>query len=222
MVAALSGCCACAAQAIELTELSLTPAHACNAPPRAPPTKLLNKDYPGFSTGGNAPFRHDVDINGDGWCDWVSTAALSPHRDPYLWDEPLLKDFIYIGTKKGWRRFGNHQHIVAVRSRGKLGAHQVYGPDEDVADLIDPTFVYATGSSLPFVSAISLGQDILDAYPDNIWVYQWDKGLDALLVVAPREREIVIAFLRQQLCTDQKPTDGTSPIADAACREVKQ
>src|SRR4051812_35038423 len=85
--------------AVDMADLTLTPAQECKKPPKAPPYKLLHKEYRSYSITTNGPFDHTVDINGDGWCDWVSRPWVAPHRGDI--DEPQMKDFIFLGTSTG-------------------------------------------------------------------------------------------------------------------------
>lgn len=85
------------ANAIDMANLSLTPFESRKKPPKAPPYTLMHKSY-NSSTSTNHPFDNNVDINGDDWCDWVSTAARPPHRGDI--DEPTLTDFIFFGNPK--------------------------------------------------------------------------------------------------------------------------
>jgi hypothetical protein len=206
------------AQAIEVAELSLLPGQACKAPPKAPPGKLLSKGYYGnFSTGSNAPFVHDVDINGDGWCDWISIAAQPPHREGVEWGQPLMKDFIFLGQKAGWRYFGNKKPIRAFIAEHKFGEPYPYDGDSEVTHFVSPMFIYTQGDLRPYVSAISIAQDVLDATEEDVMVYRWNDAFDTLLDVNDHDRSVVIRFLRMQFC-GKKESLPLRSVPEAVCR----
>lgn len=201
-VAIVSALIGAPAHALSAADLSLKPGRACQTPPKNP-GKLLDQDYPAdFSTGGNAPFSNDVDINGDGWCDWVSTAAQSPHREGVEWAQPLMKDFIFLGTRSGWRRFGNHKAIRAFIDQHTGEPHPYVGND-DVTAFVSPVFIYAEHESKPYVAAISILQDVLNATPNDVVLFRWHDGLDALRRVGEQEQAVVLQFLQAQYCGKQ-------------------
>jgi hypothetical protein len=207
-----------AAYGIEIKDLSMEPFQTCKKPPKAPPYKLMHKEYPEFSTTTNIPFYENTDINGDGWCDWISTAASPPHRDNYLLDEPPLEDFIFIGTKTGWRKFGNPKKIQAFLSSVPLGGKGPYGPKSDVAAFINPIFIYSKQSATPYVAAVSLSQDTLEPESSDVVVYQWDNALDTLLEVSQQDRDTTLTFLRQKFCTTDIEAHKNTFAMDAICR----
>ncbi len=202
-------------QAASAAELSLAPARACLASPNGP-GKLLDQAFPNASTAGNAPFSHQVDINGDGWCDWVSTAAQPPHRDGVELAQPLMKDFIFLGSKRGWRRFGNPKAIRAFIDQHHFDQPGPYDGDAEVSAFVSPMFIYAKDEPRPYVAAISIGQDVLDATADNVVVYRWHEGFDALLQVGAQERIMVLQFLQARYCGG-KVSLPAQPVAQAMC-----
>jgi hypothetical protein len=207
------------AQALQLAELSLLPGQTCKTPPKAPPSKLLDKGYHGnFSTGSNAPFIHDVDINGDGWCDWVSIAAQPPHRDRVEWAQPLMKDFIFLGGKTGWRYFGNKKAIRAYFTEHQVGDPWPYDNDDEVTAFVSPMFIYSKGDLRPYVSTISINQDTYDAQEEDVLVHRWNDSLDTLIDVNEHDRSIVIRFLRTQFC-GKKESLPVGSVPEAVCRK---
>ncbi|MHB8921463.1 MAG: hypothetical protein ACYC3N_10615 [Halothiobacillus sp.] len=199
--------------------LSLTSPHACKKPPKAPPSKLLHQTYDSEGAPTNYPFITNEDINGDGWCDWVGTGAfdypLRSQYDPVESDKvyPPLKDFIFLGTKDGWRRWGNMQ---AIRK-----SYDGIDPDSLASDIllpmayaaffISPTFVYEAGNTKPFVitsGGPGMAYEGLEWFGgvtmENIEVYRWDEHLDLLQKVEPQEKDRVIAFILQTACDAKK------------------
>jgi len=203
------------AQAAAPSELLLTPASACKSPPSGP-GKLLDRAWPNASTAGNAPFDHQVDINGDGWCDWVSTAAQPSHRDRVALAQPPMKDFIFLGSKSGWRRFGHPKAIRAYIDQHHFGQPGPYDGDAEVSAFVTPVFIYAKDDPRPYVAAISIGQDVLDAKADDVVIYRWNDGFDALLQVNEQERAVVLQFLRTQHC-GKKASLPVQSVAEAVC-----
>lgn len=212
IVSALTGV---PALALSVADLSLKPARACQTPPKSP-GKLLNQGYPlDFSTGGNAPFNRDVDINGDGWCDWVSTAAQPPQRDGVTWAQPLMKDFIFLGTRSGWRRFGNHKAIRAFIDQ-HTDDPDPYEGDDEVTAFVSPLFIYTEQETKPYVATISILQDVIEAKPQDVVVYRWHDGFDALRQLGEQERSVVIQFLQAQYC-GKKDSLPLQSVPEAVC-----
>jgi hypothetical protein len=202
--------------ALQATDLSLLPQQVCEAPAKAPPASVLNKIYPGFSTTTNPPFRHDVDITGDGWCDWVSSAAQPPHRNGVALDQPLMKDFIFVGSMSGWRRFGNQKAMRAFVDQHDADQPGPYRGDAEVSAFVSPLFIYAKGELRPYVAAISIGQDVLDARAEDVVVYRWNDEFDALLQVGEQERTTVLQFLQMHYCGN-KVNLPVQSVAEAVC-----
>ena len=203
------------ARSAPASELSLKPVRACQAPPSGP-GKLLDQAYPNFSTAGNGPFIHNVDINGDGWCDWVSTGAQPPHREGVELEQPLMKDFVFLGSKNGWRRFGNQKAIRAYYEQGDFDRPAPYDGKAEVTAFVSPLFIYRKADPRPYVAAIAIAQDVLDAKAQNVVVYRWDDGFDTLLAVDQRERAEVVQFLQTQYCA-RKAALPVQSVAQAVC-----
>lgn len=169
------------------TNLSWTRTRACKQSPKAPPPKLLQKTYR-YSEGApkNWPFITTTDINGDGWCDWIGKGAVGffvRSDKPYDGDEPPLDDFIYLGTKEGWRKIN------------KTGV--------SAANFVDPVFVYSTSNSKPYV--VALGGSVTDVFTmEYVNVDRWDDHADMLRAVSPRENAHVINFILKTACSTKK------------------
>jgi hypothetical protein len=146
------------AYAIDMRDLSLTPFQTCKKPPEAPPRALLHKDYNAYGTISNYPFEDTVDINGDGWCDWISMAARAPHRGDI--EEPTMGEFIFLGTKTGWRKFGDTNKFLLDRSGLTAPGSGWVPPFSGIAGFISPTFVYSKKETAPYFAALSSVEDI--------------------------------------------------------------
>lgn len=197
-------------RAADMADLSLTPFEKCKKPHRTPPAALLHKTYRS-STYTNFPFDGTVDINGDGWCDWVSTAARPPHRGDV--DEPPLTDFIFLGTQNGWRRFGSAQtpptDRQAVSPTGKV---PVFG-------FIYPTFVYLRGEKRPFIAVLESFEDIAPSTLKDVFVLRWNSKFDMPDSVSGGDRQVVLKFLRIELCRQEKKSEVEDSLAPIICDE---
>lgn len=173
------------------TDLSWTPPYACKKPPKAPPRNLLRKTFK-HSEGApkNWPFMTTVDINGDGWCDWIGQGAVGFYvrsDKPYDEDEPQLDDFIYLGMPDGWRR---------IKKPG------VSAPA--AAGFVDPLFVYSPNNRKPFIVALD-GSEIKDVFtPEHVYVSRWNDHDDRLHDVNPKESERIIHFILKTSCATKK------------------
>lgn len=197
--------------AIDMANLSLTPFESCKKPRKAPPYAVMHKRY-NSSTSTNHPFENNVDINGDGWCDWVSTAARPPHRGDI--DEPILTDFIFLGGQSGWRRFGIQQKFLHGQRQGTLptGAVPVFG-------FIYPKFVYQRDDGMPFIVVLQSFEDIAPSTLKDIFVLRWDTNLDMPGGVNDGDRLTVIKFLRTKLCVRGHQYDAEESLASVICDE---
>src|SRR6476620_2764750 len=83
----------------DIKNLSFKPSVSCKKSPISPPKKILSKSYKTYIFAGNWSI---FDINGDGWCDWVRGGNEGYRLDE---EDPPLREFIYLGTAKGWRHF---------------------------------------------------------------------------------------------------------------------
>lgn len=197
------------ADAIDMADLSLTPFENCKKPPKSPPHTLMHKSYKSASSK-NYPFDETVDINGDGWCDWVSMAARPPHRGDI--DEPPLTDFIFLGTQSGWRKFGNLKQVPTDHSQAELpnGNVPVFG-------FIYPTFVYVRGNKTPFIAVLESFEDIAPSTLKDIFVLRWNSKFDMPDGVSEGDRLMILKFLRIKLCKGEKKSDAEESLAGIIC-----
>lgn len=217
------------APAIAADTLSWKPSRLCKKTPQAPPRKLLHENYDSEGAPTNYPFITNVDINGDGWCDWVGTGAfyypVRSQYDPIASDRvmPPLKDFIFLGTKTGWRPFGNMEALKKsfIRMGSEDSAPEILTPVTYAAYFVDPIFVYAHGNSKPFIIALGgPGLAFLAPFMENVTVYRWDDRFDTLNTTGPQEREKILAFIRKTSCSpnkDYQNDDGHSTISTICC-----
>lgn len=198
------------ANAVDIRDLSMTPSHACKKPPKAPPYALLHKEYNAYGTATNYPFNDTVDINGDGWCDWVSIAARAPHRGDT--EEPQIADFILLGTKSGWRNFGNTKKFLLDRSSFTAPGSGWVPPFSGVSGFIFPTFVYSRKESAPYFAALSSFEDIAPPSVQNINVFQWSDAFDMPRTVSADDRKTILLFLSDALCKTSKAEDSLASV----------
>lgn len=201
--------------ALEIADLSLTSTQPCKTPPKAPPYKLLHKKYQTYSIPTNAPFDHTVDINGDGWCDWVSRPSELPYQSDM--DEPPMEDFIFLGTPTGWRKFGNMKKFRSDTS----GLNREGGwlsPDSSAFGFLDVRFIYANGNPVPYV--VILAPIFDNRFPlrmEDIGVLQWNNTFDMLHDVNNEVKNTIIEFLRKQNCEPGKKYEEGFTLTDVIC-----
>jgi len=193
---------------------SLTPFRSCRTAPKAPPHRMLNMRYLAANTPTNGPFDNSVDINGDGWCDWTSAAAMPAHRGDI--EEPAIRDFIFLGTKGGWHRYGDRRKLLADPSATSF-SRPLLVPTSQAASLVAPVYVYSRASRSPYVVAIYLNEDILDANRTNLSVYQWDGTFSLLRQVDDQDREAVLHFLQDAECPLDRKRGNAVSVAQAIC-----
>jgi hypothetical protein len=193
-----------------LNDLSFKPFVACKKPPISPSKKLLERWYKTYVFAGNWEI---FDINGDGWCDWVRGGNEGYRSDQ---ESPPLREFIYIGTAKGWRQFDKKNIEFDSEAAG-------YGPYETVvlsgsysaSNLVEPIAIYSQGRRKPYVVAVTRW-DAPAPPPDReyINVFQWDDELDKLRKVPEKDRLRIVDFLHEKLCKDRPELTiyGDSPF----------
>ena len=207
------------AHTIEIADLSLTPPRDCKKSPKKPPFNLIHKNYRAYEIGSNYPFINSVDINGDGWCDWVSMSAGPPHRGDI--DEPTMVDFIFLGTSMGWRKFGNMKKFLSDRSELTSPSVGWLAPNVPASGFIFPTFVYSTKNFIPFFVTLSSNEDIAPSSINDISVLQWDNTFDMARNVSNIDKKIVIKFLKNKLCDFNKDYQNTlaTSMENVICRK---
>lgn len=202
------------AHAIESGDLSLAPIKQCRPSPKAPPYKQLHREFQAANTPSNSPFIRAIDINGDGWCDWVSTAAMPPHSGDI--DEPSMQSFIFLGTETGWRKFGDMQKFKSDPSAMSFSLPLLTSTDS-AASFIAPVAVYSKKSASPYIASIFLNEDVLDPYLGSVSVYQWDDSFDSPRRVSEEDRSTVITFLQEAMCKPGKDYGHAVSVAGAIC-----
>lgn len=219
LMAALLGLAGSPSHADEINDFSLEPTRACKRPPKAPPAKLLNQRFKDEineqgATHSNAPFLEKNDINGDGWCDWVSPNGWAPHR---FEEVPSVENFIYLGSKTGWRKFGDLKKFHKDMD-GREESENWMGPGTEVSYFIEPIFLYSTTNVAPYILSTQLNEDIIPVIMDDVSVYRWDITYDMPLKVSDEERKMVITFVRKATCsTRNKYADKSHFTIRAIC-----
>lgn len=179
-----------------LVTLSLKPFVECKKPPRLLPPKFLNKKYTIQTNIG--PWQI-VDINGDGWCDWVRGGPEAHRRNV---DEPLMRDFIYLGTPNGWRGYGEAVDFLAAKKRKARSEFRGLLPNfVEAFNFFEPMVIFSNQSLKPYIAFVSR-PDAPAPYPKaaDIMVARWDDRLDTLQDIPESERLKAVAFLRRELC----------------------
>lgn len=184
------------AQAEKSTEFSFEKNNICKNPARSIPVSILNKKYKTYYTMGVWKI---LDINGDGWCDWVRGGYEGYRTDQ---EEAPMDEFIYLGTQRGWRHFGlpkiynNSLKKYAARiDSGYLGG------SASATAFFQPIVIYAKSQSKPYIATV-FRPDGPAPWPDqgDIKVLQWDDHFDKLKYVDEPIRLMVVEFLQRELC----------------------
>ena len=184
------------AQAENLSELSFKINKTCKKPPRSIPTSVLNKTYKTYYTVGEWII---LDINGDGWCDWVRGGYEGYRTDQ---EEASMDEFIYLGTQRGWRNFGlpkiynkSLKKYMARIDPGYLGG------SASATAFFQPIAIYAKNHSKPYIATV-FRPDGPAPWPDqeDIKVFQWDDHFDKLRYVDEPVRLMIVEFLQGELC----------------------
>jgi len=194
----------------DLNDLSFKPFFACKKPPNSPSKKLLNRWYKTYIPAGTWEI---FDINGDGWCDWVRGGNEGYRTDE---EEPRLREFIYLGTAKGWRHFDKNNIPFDFKAAGykSYEAPVIFG-EYSANGFVEPIAIYSKGKNKPYIVAVYRG-DAPAPPPDReyINVYKWDDELDKLRKVSEIDRLNIVDFLHEKLCKDRPELNsyGDSPF----------
>lgn len=178
------------------SDLSFSPYQTCKKPPNSPPKRILNRDYKIYMQVGSWAI---FDINGDGWCDWVRGGHEGYSKD---YEDPPMRDFIYLGTSKGWRHFDqkkqnkNSTNYIAWKSE-----ENILSQHHNALNFYQPIAIHSKEKVKPYIATV-VRYDAPAPPPNRnqIDVYQWSDSMDKLLVVSDKERDMVIDFLRKKLC----------------------
>ena len=207
-------------------ELLFAPTIPCKKPPKSPPKKMLDRFFPDIEGDtnpaaygvANRPFETNVDINGDGWCDWVSLGGAAPHR---YFDTPPMKHFLFLGTKDGWRHFGNTKSTNYPPPR--IEGPRLLHPEEMVAAFQDPLFLYSPPERKPYVIVTRTTKDIFEPRMHDVDVYRWNDDLDMLELLTLKARAPIILFIRDSACKNPalippRPEQSPHQTLDAICQ----
>lgn len=194
----------------DIKDLSFKPFVTCKKSPISPSKKLLERWYKTYVFAGNWEI---FDINGDGWCDWVRGGNEGYRSDQ---ENPPLREFIYLGTDKGWRHF-DQKNIKFDSEAAGYGRYEtvVLSGQYSASNFVEPIAIYSKGRRKPYVVAVTRW-DAPAPPPDRekINVFQWDDELDKLRKVPEEDRLRIVDFLHYKLC--KEPPDlksyGDSPF----------
>lgn len=181
---------------------SLRPDSDCRASPKAPPKSFFLRSYRTYTYPG--PWSV-FDINGDGWCDWVRGGYEGHSKDQ---EEPVLKDFIYLGTSSGWRYYDSPPRKKNLNRDQvwELEKYYLFG-ESKALNFFEPVPVYKHEDSTPYiVTAIRFDAPAPPPDYDHTYVTRWDRELDGLKEVSSEEKNSVLVFLRRALCI-KHPSD---------------
>jgi hypothetical protein len=161
-----------------------------------PPENLFVKSYKIYTYPG--PWTI-FDINGDGWCDWVRGGYEGYRLDQ---EDPAMKDFIYLGTSKGWRYYDSPKNTKNLTSDEiwKLNDGSLFSA-AGANQFFEPIPVYVNNERKPYVvTAVRYDAPAPPPGYDRIYVTRWDDKHDGLTSVPDEEKKAVWEFLRMKLC----------------------
>jgi hypothetical protein len=197
--------------------LSFSPLQNCKMSPKAPPKNLLEKAYKIYN---NVEHWQTVDINGDGWCDWIRGGYEGYRTDQ---EDPPMREFIYLGTSNGWREIAQSEaYRKALKGKSRSETKGLMLPYIEAFNFNQPIFVYSSARSAPYV-VVTSRPDAPAPYPEieDILVMRWDGAYDLLRFVEEPERRKVIAFTKHEICKSRRTplsAGRTLFIKDALCK----
>ena len=193
----------------ESPDLSFAPTKICKKSTIHPPKTLLRRTYRTYMKVDSWAI---YDINGDGWCDWIRGGHEGYRTDV---DSPPMRDFIYLGTHKGWRHFD--QSKLEKKSKVEIykdDGGNILSEEDNAYNFYQPIAVYNKELIKPYIASV-VRMDAPAPAPnrDQIEVFQWNDQLDKLLKVPEKVRISVIDFLHDQLCKNPPALmDGDGPF----------
>lgn len=193
----------------ESRDLSFVPTKTCKKSPVHPSKKLLDRTYKTYMKVDSWAI---YDINGDGWCDWIRGGHEGYRTDI---DTPPMRDFIYLGTPKGWRHFD--QSKLEKKSKVEIykgDGGNILSQEDNAYNFYQPIAVYKKDLIKPYIASV-VRMDAPAPAPnrDQIEVFQWNDQLDKLLKVPEKDRISVIDFLHNELCKNPPALmDGDGPF----------
>jgi hypothetical protein len=99
-------------------EFSLIPSEPCAVAPKSPPDSILKRR---FKVVALTYHVHQLDVNGDGICDWLREGFEENVRDLEPENSIRLDKFLFLGTATGWRTLkplpANRRILVAGEER---------------------------------------------------------------------------------------------------------
>lgn len=175
------------------SQLSFIPPKPCFVPPQAPQKSLLEKKYKvgNFTTN---IFR--ADLNGDGICNWVRDGFTQSRYDQEENEILPLKDFVFIGTKKGWRYIGAEKNIKSNAKENKKIPRNFKVWWYPIAAI-----VYDNNSKKPFIVSYSAGEGWPTVPRNSYFVFQWNDERDFFTDVNPEAQERIMKFIEEEFCT---------------------
>lgn len=193
-----------------IADFSFVPFKACKKSPVSPSKKLLKRGYKTYIYAGSWAI---FDINGDGWCDWVRGGNEGYRSDQ---EYPPMREFIYLGTAKGWRHFDQPKEEKNLKvDKDGSGVITVLAGDYAALNFVEPIAIYSKGQSKPYIAAV-IRYDAPAPPPsrESIDVFRWSDELDKLRKVPEKERATVVNFLHDKLCKYPPDllSDGDSPF----------
>jgi hypothetical protein len=176
---------------LQESELSLEAPVACKGAGRPAPS--MKETVHAGSVGAAAK---PIDLNGDGWCDWIIPVA-SPINSGLPEYSP--KEAILLGAKQGARIFGDVEKRRAYWKKRMPVPDGLVGP-EGVTGMAPPLVAYRNSSPVPYFIGFSSAYPEFTSDAESYQVYRWNLEFDMPQQVSDTEYLTVMKFFRKRYC----------------------
>lgn len=182
------------AEPLHISDLSLRPPSECKGSGR--PAPRMKETSSTESIGAPAS---DIDLNGDGWCDWIISL---PYPTNTQLPEYKASEAVLLGTPQGARTFGNMGLLKSYWKNKRPVPEGLLIPG-GVTGMAPALVAYVGKSTVPYFAGFS------SAYPE-FWgnagsyrIYRWNQQFDMPQEVTMHEYTAVMRFWRTKFCRGQ-------------------
>lgn len=179
----------------EEIEFSLTPPRPCKVPPKSPPDSLLRRKY---KVENLTFYVHQLDLDGDGICDWLREGFETTVRDFEPKEENRrLENFMFLGTHNGWRRLRPLPRRLWLAAPGSEYWNRFGRGAFPIA-----VAVYQRGKSSPYLVAFDPPERTSSGDLALSMIGKWNATYELYEDVDDPTRGKVLKFLAKALCRD--------------------
>lgn len=179
---------------LQVSDLSLHPPIKCKGAGRPAPRikETIHAESIGIPS-------TDIDLNGDGWCDWIIPAPYPTNTQA---TEYTAKESILLGTAKGARTFGNNDKW----KRNSPLPEGLISP-EGVSGLAPVLVAYSKGGAAPYFLGFSSSYPEFWTDAESYPVFKWNQEFDSPQEVSKQEYVSVMKFWRKKYCEGKTYTN---------------